>query len=135
MGTIAKHKNQIRLYYSSENSLGQQLDAYVSSSEKKMLSIDISKTEVTGTQWTEIAEGLGIEVSELIGTDHPDFKKKYGEDHINLKTNDWLKILENNPQLLKYPIALNGKDYIRLESSAAFKKFMEDDSAGIDNHW
>lgn len=135
MGTIAKHKNQIRLYYSSENSLGQQVDAYVKSSEKKNLSVDISKTEVTGTQWTEMAEGLGIEVSDLIATDQPGFKEKYGEEKVNLKTNDWLKILENNPQLLKYPIAINGKEYLRLESAAAFKKFMEDDSAGINNHW
>ena len=135
MGTIAKHENQIRFYYSSKNSLGRQLAAYIKSSEKKNLSIDISKTEVSGTQWTEIAEGLGTEVSGLIAADHPDFKEKYGDGKVNLKTNDWLKILENNPQLLKYPVAVNGKEYVRLKSAAAFKKFMEDDSAGIDNHW
>ncbi len=134
MGSIAKDKNQITLFYSSENSLGKQVDAYVSSSEKKVLSIDVSKTKVTGTQWTEIADGLGVEVSDLVGTDNPDFNDKYGEDSKSLETNDWLKILEKNPQLLNYPVAINGNNYLKLESAASFKKYMENDSVGIDNH-
>ena len=134
MGTIAKDKNQITLFYSSENSLGKQLSAYVKSSEKKVLTIDISKTKVTSTQWTEIAEGAGVEISDLIGTDHPDFKRKYGEDKMDLDSNDWLKILEKNPQLLKYPVAITGDNYLILETAASFKEHMENDSEGIENH-
>lgn len=134
MGTIAKDKRQITLYYSSKTSIGKQLDAYVNASEKKVLSIDISKTDVTGTHWVEIAEGLGVQVSDLIGNDHPDFKEKYGDGKIDLEANDWLKVLENNPELLKSPIAINGEDYQWLETSAAFKKYMEHDSSGINNH-
>ena len=114
--------------------MGKQLDAYITSSEKKVLSIDISKTKVTPTQWAEIAEGAGMEISDLIGTDHPDFKQKYGDDAMELETNDWLKILEKNPQLLKYPIAINGDTYLVLETAASFKEHMENDSEGIENH-
>lgn len=131
MGSIAKDKKQVTLFYSSENSLGKQIYAYVSSSEKSILGVDISKTTVTEKQWAEIAEGLGIKIEELVGTDHPDFKEKYGDDKIDLEANDWFKVLENNPQLLKYPIAINGENYLRLKTSASFKKYMEEDSAGI----
>ncbi|MGB3152623.1 MAG: hypothetical protein WBB27_18350 [Maribacter sp.] len=131
MGSIAKDKNQITLFYSSKNSLGKQIDAYVASSEKATLSVDISKTTVTAKQWAEIADGLGIEIKGLIGTDYPDFKKEYGKGQKDLEANDWLKILENNPHLLKHPIAINGSDYLVLKTAASFKKYMENDSEGV----
>ena len=59
MGVIAMDKKQLTLYYSSENSLGKQVHAYVKSSGKDQLTIDISKTNITGTQWAELADGLG----------------------------------------------------------------------------
>jgi len=36
MGVIAMDKKQITLYYSSKNSLGKQLNAYIESSEKNI---------------------------------------------------------------------------------------------------
>ena len=125
-------KKQITLYYSSENSLGKQINAYVESSEMKHLTIDISKTNVTGTQWAELAEGLHKQISDLINTDHPDFKEAYGDTHADLDDDDWLKILNKNPKLLKYPIIVKGEECIELKSASDFKHHMEPDSAGID---
>ncbi|MDC6389041.1 hypothetical protein PP182_10140 [Maribacter sp. PR1] len=131
MGVIAMDKRQITLYYSSENSIGKQIHAYIQSSKKKNLAVDVSKTNVTGTQWAELADGLDKEIRDLVAQDHPDFLETYGENKQELEENDWLKILEKEPHLLKYPIALDGEDYIELESAASFKKFMEPDSAGL----
>ena len=128
MESIAKNKNQITLYFSSENSLGKQLHAYVESSEKKVLPIDISKTKVTGTQWAEIAEGLGVEISGLIDQDHPDFKNEYGDSDIDLDENGWLRLLEKSPHLLKFPVAIDGKNYIALKTGASFKERLDPDS-------
>ena len=132
MGVIAMDKKQITLYYSSENSLGKQLNAYVESSGKEHLTIDISKTNVTGTQWAELADGLGKDLKDLINTNHPDFKSAYGEDNVSLDEDGWLKVLNKNPYLLKNAIVIKGKTFIELESASDFKQYMDPDSAGID---
>ncbi|WP_282178706.1 arsenate reductase family protein [Maribacter stanieri] len=132
MGVIAMDKKQITLYYSSENSIGKQLNAYVESSGKDNLTIDISKTNVTGTQWAELADGLGKKISELVNTEHPDFKDVYGEDTIDLEDDGWLKILNKYPSFLKNAIVIKGEEYIELTSASDFKQYMDPDSAGIE---
>jgi len=125
-------KKQITLYYSSENSIGKQLNAYIASSGKEHLTIDISKTNVTGTQWAELAEGLGKNLSGLVHKDHPDFKNVYKEDTVDLDDDGWLKILDKNPKFLKNAIIIKGEDYIELTSSSDYKQYMDPDSAGIE---
>ncbi|WP_430428782.1 arsenate reductase family protein [Maribacter litoralis] len=132
MGVIAMDKKQITLYYSSENSIGKQLNAYVESSGKDHLTIDISKTNVTGTQWAELAEGLGKNVSDLVNTDLPDFKETYGENYVDLDNDGWLKILDKNPRFLKNAIVIKGDKYIELTSASDYKQYMDPDSAGIE---
>ncbi|WP_036150637.1 arsenate reductase family protein [Maribacter forsetii] len=132
MGVIAMDKKQITLYYSSENSIGKQLNAYVESSGKEHLTIDISKTNVTGTQWAELAEGIGKEISDLVNTDLPDFKETYGENYVDLDDDGWLKILDKNPRFLKNAIVIKGDTYIELTSASDYKQYMDPDSAGIE---
>ena len=64
MGTIATDNREINLYYNAETNKGMQTLAYLQSSEKKVLAIDLSKTKVTGTQWTELAERLGKPIKD-----------------------------------------------------------------------
>ncbi len=47
---------------------------------------------------------------------------------------DWLKILENEPQLLTFPIVILGDKFIQLKSASDFKKYIEVDSAGLDKN-
>lgn len=131
MGVISTDNNEIKLYFHSGNSIGRQIEAYVSASEKKLLPIDISKTKVTGTQWTELAKGLGLPISGLINQEHPDFIKNYG-DHPNLDDDGWLKILEKKPEVLTKPIAIIGKRFVQLDSPSDFIKFIEPDSKAIE---
>jgi arsenate reductase-like glutaredoxin family protein len=90
MGVIAKNHRQIVLYYNSDTLLGKQTYAYVKSSTKKLLAVDLSRTKVTATQWVEIANSLNLNVSELINTGHPDFIKNYGMDSLDMNEHDWL---------------------------------------------
>lgn len=131
MGVIATNKNKLSLYYNSESSIGKQCYGYVQASDKKVLGIDITKTTVTPTQWTELADGLKIHVKELLDTNHPDFIQEYGKDAMELETNDWLKILENKPRLVQFPILIFGAEFYQLKSGADFKKYLEPDSADI----
>lgn len=131
MGVISTDENEIKLYYHSENSLGKQTHAYVQSTDKKILTIDIAQTKVTGTQWIELARHLGVTVDKLINKQHPDFSQHYDEN-ANLEEEDWLKILDKMPIVLTYPIAIIGKNYVQLKGPADFVKYMEPDSKGLD---
>ncbi|WP_027124634.1 arsenate reductase family protein [Gelidibacter mesophilus] len=130
MGVISTDNNEIKLYFHSESSIGKQIQAYVLASERKILTIDISKTTVTGTQWTELAKGLGVPVSGLINKEHPDFTQHY-DKRVDLDADDWLKILDKNPIVLSKPIAIIGKKYVQLESPSDFIKYIEPDSKSI----
>ncbi|SMC36622.1 arsenate reductase family protein [Cellulophaga tyrosinoxydans] len=125
MGVISTNKNKITLYYNSENSIGQQCYAYVQSSDKKVLGIDVSKTKVTGTQWSEIAEKVGIPIIDLINVEHPDFINEFGKSKVDLEPQDWLKIIDKNPKLFHYPIVIHGEAFHQLKSGSDFKKYLE----------
>ncbi len=131
MGVISTNNNEIKLFYHSENSLGKQTHAYVQSTDKKVLGIDISQTKVTGTQWIELARNLGISVDKLINKQHPDFSQNYDENS-NLEEEDWLKVLDKMPIVLTYPVAIIGEKYVQLKGPADFVKYIEPDSKGLD---
>ncbi|WP_373519598.1 arsenate reductase family protein [Pricia sp.] len=132
MGVIAKDDNQITLFYNSETSIGKQTLGYVESSEREILTVDISKTKVTGTQWTELAAGVEIPIRELVDQDNPEFQKAYGSDEVDLDEHDWLRVLEKTPSVLAYPIAIQGKRFLAIKNPSDFAKFIESDSAGIE---
>ncbi|WP_158850341.1 arsenate reductase family protein [Algibacter sp. L1A34] len=132
MSVISQNKRKITIYYHSDNSIGKQVYAYTNASDKKLLGVDISRTKVTGTQWAELANGLGIGIMDLINTDAPSFIQKHGKNKPVLEAHDWIKILVNEPQLLKYPVVLDGKNYLQIKSVAEFKKYIEPDSVGLE---
>ncbi|MFD0798353.1 arsenate reductase family protein [Maribacter chungangensis] len=128
---ISKHDRKLTIYYHSGTSIGEQTLAYANASDKKIHAVDISKTDLTGTQWAELANGLGKNISDLINTDHPDFIKLYGNQNPEMEEHDWLKILEKELHLLKHPIVVFGERYLEIKSAAGFKKYLEPDSAGL----
>jgi|SRR5690554_5049197 len=130
MGVISTNDRKIILYYHSGTSLGKQTLGYVMASKRKLLSIDISKTKVTGTQWAEIADNLHIKISDLINREHPDFVEIYGSEPIDLDQHDWMKVLEKNPQVLTYPIVINGNEYLQIRNPSDFTKYLG--AQGID---
>ncbi|MEO9894424.1 ArsC/Spx/MgsR family protein [Aurantibacter sp.] len=133
MGVLATAENQIKLFYNSKNSLGKQTKAYVKSSEKKISTINTSKDNLTGTQWAEIADGLNLNVSDLIDKEQPEFKKVYGDSCASLEESEWFKILEKNPQLVSKPILLVGDNFYSIDTPSDVVKFIEPDSAKLEN--
>ncbi len=125
MGVISKDDRQIKLYYNSDSSLGKQTLAYIEGSEKKVLAIDISKTNPTSTQWAEIADNLNIRISELVNQEHPDFVKIYGDKKVNLEQHDWLKIIEKNPIVVTRPIIIYENKFIQIKSPSDSAKYLD----------
>lgn len=131
MGMISTDKNMIKLYYSSKSSIGEQTYSYLNASFKDILAIDITKTNVTGSQWKDMAENLGVTIGDLIDKDHPDFTKSY-DDKTNLDETDWIKILNKSPEVFVNPIVILGEKYMQIKNPSDIEKKLEANSKGID---
>ena len=85
-----------------------------------------------GTQWAEIADNLEINISDLIDVEHPDFVKNYGKQPLEMSQHDWLKLLDQTPKVLTYPIVIHGNRFLQIKNPSDFVKFLEPDSAGLE---
>ncbi|SFW23961.1 arsenate reductase family protein [Cellulophaga fucicola] len=114
MGEIATSNRQITLYYSSESVRAKQTLAYAKTEGYSIHEIDILKEKLTGIQIIELADRLHIAVSDLVNQEHPAYTSKF-EPH-SLSTNDWIKMIQHNPNIMKQPIALRGDITILIET-------------------
>ena len=76
--------------------------------------IDILRVKLTGTQIAELADRLHMEVADLVNQEHPSYTSNF--EHHNFSTNDWIKMIQHNPQIMKQPIALRGDITILVET-------------------
>lgn len=114
MGEIATSNRQITLYYNSESGIAKQTLAYAKAEGLAIQDIDILKTPFTGTQIVELAKRLKLKVKDLINQEHPAYISKF-EPH-ELSTDDWIKMIQHNPEIMKQPIALRGDKTILVET-------------------
>ncbi len=106
MGEIATSENQITLYYNSNSGRAKQTLAYAKAEGLPIQEIDILKTKLTGTQILELADKLHLEVEDLVNQEHPSYESQF--EHHNFSTDDWIKMIQHNPEIMKQPIALRG---------------------------
>lgn len=130
MSAANNSNRQITLYFNPESKLGKQALADAQASKAKVLAINIMSSSVSGTKWAKLANDMGVKVFDLINTKHPVFKNIYGNKEVELSTNDALKILENHPEVLVYPIAERGDRCILFKQSTDMRKLKEPDSKG-----
>ncbi|SHJ81445.1 Arsenate reductase, glutaredoxin family [Arenibacter nanhaiticus] len=114
MGEIATSDRQITLYYSSRSTRAKQTLAYAKAEGLPIQEIDILKTPLTGTQIVELADRLKIKVSDLVNQEHPSYYSHF--QHHNFSTDDWIKMIRKNPEIMKQPIALRGNLTILIET-------------------
>ena len=114
MGEIATSERQITLFYSSKSTRAKQTLAYAKAEGLPIHEIDILKVTLTGTQIVELADKLNIKVKDLVNQEHPTYKSHF--DHHEFSTDDWIKMIRQNPEIMKQPIALRGKTTILIET-------------------
>lgn len=114
MGEIATSDRQITLFYNSRSKRAKQTLAYAKAEGWPILEIDILKTPPSGTQIAELAERLGMEVKELVNQSHPAYTSKF-EPH-EFSSEDWIKMIRHNPEIMKQPIAIRGNITILVET-------------------
>lgn len=117
MGVLSENERQMNFFYYPDHKLAKEALAYAESSDAKLNTINIKKTKVTGTQWVELAKMLGGEVSDLLEKEHPVFQEKFDKE-ASFDTEDAVKILQNHPEVLVYPIVTRGKEavYVKVMS-------------------
>ena len=123
MGVIATNSNQITFYYNSNSSISKQALAYLQDSHKKILTIDISETKVTTTQWAEISTKLKTPAKDLINKAHPDYTKIYNSES-DLSDQDWLKVIENNPEVVAFPILIVNNTFYKIDSPSLITQYL-----------
>jgi arsenate reductase len=114
MGEIATSNSQITLFYNAKSDRAKQTLAYAKAEGLPIQEIDILKTELTGTQIVELAERLHLKVKDLVNQNHPSYESRF--EHHDFSTNDWIKMIQNNPEIMKQPIALRGEITILVET-------------------
>ena len=114
MGEIATSDRQITLFYSSKSTRAKQTLVYAKAEGLPIQEIDILKNPPTGTQIAEIADRLGIKIADLVNQEHPAYKAKFDE-HV-LSSDDWIKMIRHNPDIMKQPIAIRGNITILVET-------------------
>lgn len=130
--SIARNDDQLTLIYSSATRVGQRTRAQIAGIEdKKLQAIDIVNTKLTGTQWAEIAIGLGVQMKDLISYDEVDEEEeKYaGGDY---DENSLINILNNNPKLFVHPVVILGEKMKKITNPTQIQEFIEVDSAGLE---
>lgn len=131
MTVTAKNDRELTLYYDSQSELGKKCRVVAESSGAQVLTVDLSRTKLTGTEWAELAGMLEVGIIDLIDQEHPIFKELYGDEKVDVDENDALKILENNPETLVFPIAIRGNRAIQAKNASAVSKLADPDSSGV----
>ncbi|MBU2905945.1 hypothetical protein KO529_14190 [Arenibacter algicola] len=129
MPVLVRNENQITFIYSSLSNLGKQLLGYLEGAKKNVECIDIAQEKISDTIWLEVLENVGLSFREVfmdIDQHLPDLNGKE-----NFATEDWLKIINNNPVLLQRPIVINGDKARLLSNRSEILHFFGVDSAGL----
>lgn len=127
MGVIAKSDNELKLYYHPDNRIAKQSIAIAEAIKAEKVLINLAEVKLTETQWGEIAKLLGKEPTDLINTDHP-FVKETLSKNPKMDPNQALKVLVNNPEVLKHSIAMRGDKIIEVTGINDLMKLQENDS-------
>ncbi|MFB9055824.1 arsenate reductase family protein [Mariniflexile ostreae] len=130
MPILARDKKQITLIYSSLSQLGKQVLGYVQAADKKIETIDIAKETLSGTIWVELADNLNLPFHKIFETDYLQ-EKINTEQFADFNSEDWIKIINNNPVVLQKPIAINGDRAMVVTQRSEIMTFFGVDSAGL----
>tara|TARA_R110002049_G_scaffold18212_1_gene69915 strand:- start:141 stop:533 length:393 start_codon:yes stop_codon:yes gene_type:complete len=109
--------------------LGKQVLGYVQGIDKKVAVVDIAKDKLGNTIWVELAEDLGLPLGEIFTIQDNKVGNLGSTEDFN--TDDWLKIINKNPELLQKPIAVNKDSVMLISNRSEILKFFGVDSAGL----
>lgn len=106
MPELASSEREITLYYNPNRPAASKTLGYAKGEGYVLRDVNIMTNKFTGTQLQELASKLKVTLEELVNKDHPDYDSRLYNS--NFSDDDWIKVLQKNPQFLKEPIAIRG---------------------------
>ena len=97
---------EILLYYNPDSSSDRKTVAYARSMSPHVRTYSYENANCTSTQWKGIIDKLQIEPKKLFNKAHPEYQSNLKGKEFD--TEDWLHVIQNNPNLLRSPIAIKG---------------------------
>lgn len=100
------HRREILIYYNPNSSGDRKTVAHAQAAGLHIKSYAFDRAPSTGTSWKQILQALNMDPRELMNKAHP-----YYQEHIKGRDFDdesWIKVIQNNPDLIKSPIAVRG---------------------------
>lgn len=114
MGEIATSRRLITIYYHPDSIRAKKAIAFAKAEGLELQEINILKTKLTGTQIAEIADRLHLKIKDLINQNHQAYRAIYKP--AELSSEDWIKLIQHHPEIMKQPIAISGKRTVLVET-------------------
>jgi len=104
------NQREILIYYNPESSSDKKTVAYAKSMSKHIKSYAHDKSPSKGMSWEMIINSLNLHPKELMNKSHPYYRENIkGQD---FDRESWIKVLQRNPDIIKAPIAVRGKQAV-----------------------
>ena len=107
---MKSHPREILLYYNPESSSDKKTLAYANSMSKHVRSFSHANNRSTTTAWKVMLQSMGLHPKKLFNKALPEYQSKLRGKEFDHE--GWLRVLQNNPHLIKSPIAIKGKKTI-----------------------
>jgi arsenate reductase (glutaredoxin) len=114
-------KNEIKLIYNSSRMEEKRAVGYAEAlKDHKLLTIDVTKENITETQLAELADQLGVNVKQLVDEQSALYMDEYADK--DFEDAELLRVLSQNLEMLKTPIALKDGEASFVTASYDFIK-------------
>lgn len=125
MGVFSDDNREITCVYNSENYTDAQTLGYLQASKKSLLAIDISKQQLTGTQWAELCSRLDAKLQDIIDEEEVD------GDVSSFDDDDCITILRENPKALNGAIVFTKQKAKQIKNPSTALSFIDTDTRNI----
>jgi arsenate reductase len=104
------NQREILIYYHPESTSDRKTIAHAQSVSPYVRSFSFDQAPSNGTSWRQILTFLDCDPKELLNKAHPYYQSTIRGREFD--TESWVKVIKNNPDLIKAPIAIRGKQAI-----------------------
>ncbi|HHJ49700.1 MAG TPA: glutaredoxin [Phaeodactylibacter sp.] len=120
------HEREILIYYNPRASAHKKVIALAKGMGVPVRTFTFEQAPSTSTSWQQIIAALDIHPKQLLNKADP-----YYQEHIrgcDFSEECWIKVIQNNPELIKAPIALRGNKAILCEQATDIYKLQQENA-------
>ena len=104
------NQREIMIYYNPESSSDRKTVAHARGMSPHIKSYAHANSPSTGTSWHMILNALDVHPKQLLNKAHPYYQKNIRGREFDKE--GWIMVISNNPDLIKSPIAVRGRNAV-----------------------